>query len=156
MSYCADGELVINFGLTEAEQEHAFYAICAGQLLLLLAADIGDVDGRSTGAKFRAAVHCGPTVTGLYSPLSQASNNLMGKTLDLTRAICDECPDNSLLVSEACLEQAGAGARVDGQDFTVVDNDAQIIASLCNEPMTDYQSLLERQALHLVTLYSKD
>ena len=153
VNYCADGELIINFGTLQVEEEQAFYAICAGQLFIQLIGDLTDIDDTKISAKFRLAVHSGTAVSGLYSPITQDISNLTGKTVDLTRKICDESPDNSLLISEACFEHAGAGTRVEGEEFIIIDDD-QIVTYLSREPMYDYKSLLERQAIQLATLYT--
>ncbi len=79
VSYCADGELMINFGTLQVEEEQAFYAICAGQLFIQLIAGLTDIDDTQISAKFRLAVHSGPAVSGLYSPITQDTNNLIGK-----------------------------------------------------------------------------
>jgi uncharacterized membrane protein affecting hemolysin expression len=155
VTYCSDGEVLINFGVGKVEEEQAFYAICAGQLFLQLVGDIGDIDGESTGAKFKLAVHGGQAVGGLYSPITQDTSNLTGKTLDLCRLICDECPSNNLLISRACFENAGAATRVEGEEFTVIDEQEQITAYLSSEPMSDFKLLLERQAIQLVTVFSE-
>lgn len=155
VTYCYDGEVLVNFAGNALEAEQAFFAICAGQLFLQLVSDIGDVGDKPTGAKFQLAVHGGQAVGGLYSPITQQKTNLTGKTLDLCRAICSECPDNNLLISERCFEQAGAATRVEGSEFTVVDDDEQIIAYLSSEPMSEFKTLLERQAMQLVSIYSE-
>jgi hypothetical protein len=74
--------------------------------------------------------------------------------LDITRQICKECPDNSLLISEPCFQHAGAGTRIDAEEFSIVDDELQIITYISSDPMSDYKLLLERQAIQLVTLYS--
>jgi uncharacterized membrane protein affecting hemolysin expression len=155
VTYCSDGEVLVNFAGNVLEAEQAFFAICAGQLFLQLVSDIGDVEGKTTGAKFQLAVHGGQAVGGLYSPITQKKTNLTGKTLDLCRAICNDCPDNNLLISQRCFEQAGAATRVEGQEFTVVDDDEQIIAYISSLAMSEFQTLLERQAIQLVSIYSE-
>lgn len=155
VTYCSDGEVLVNFGVGKIEEEQAFYAICAGQLFLHLVGDIGDIDGESTGAKFKLAVHGGQAVGGLYSPITQDTSNLTGRTLDLCRLICDECPDNKLLISQPCFENAGAATRVEGDKFVVIDDQEEIVAYLSSEPMSDFQLLLERQAIQLVTVFSE-
>lgn len=152
--YCSEGEIIVNFGSTQLEEEQAFYAICTGQLFLNLVGDLNDIDGEHVAAKFKLAVHSGQAVSGLYSPITQDTNNLTGKTLDLTRQICDDCPDNTLLISEPCFEHAGAGTRVSAEEFSIVDDEEQIITYMSHEPMSDFKLLLERQAIQLVTLYS--
>lgn len=154
VSFCSDGEIAVSFNSLQMEEEQAFYAICSGQLFLYLVGDLCDIDGQHIAAKFRLAVHSGQAVSGLYSPITQDTNNLTGKTLDLTRQICDECPDNALLLSEAAFNHAGAGTRVDAEEFSVVDDEYEIITYRSNEAMSDYKLLLERQAIQLVTLYS--
>jgi len=154
VSYCAEDEIVINFATDQLDDEQEFYAICAGQLFLQLIGDLNDIEGKHVASKFKLAVHSGQTVSGLYSPVTQDTNNLTGKTLDITRQICDECPDNSLLISEPCFQHAGAGTRIDANEYSIVDDELQIITFLSNEPMSDYNLLLERQAIQLVTLYT--
>ena len=117
VTYCAEDEVVINFAAEQLEEEQAFYAICSGQLFLQLVGDLNDIDNDNIAAKFKLAVHCGQAISGLYSPVTQDTNNLTGKTLDATRKICDEAPNNSLLISEACFQQAGAGTRIDAEEF---------------------------------------
>jgi class 3 adenylate cyclase len=156
VSYCAEGELVINFAEEQSEDEQAFYAICAGQLMLQLLGDLADVGDERIPVKLKIAVHSGPLVSGLYSAITQDTTNLTGKTLDLTREICDECPDNCLLLSATTFDHAGAGTRVDAEEFTVLDDHGRELAIyLAQEPMSDYGLLLERQAIQLVTLYAE-
>ena len=154
VGYCSDGEIIVNFGSVQLEEEQAFYAICTAQLFLYLVGDLSDIDESHIGAKFKLAVHSGQAVSGLYSPITQDTNNFTGRTLDLTRQICDECPDNALLISESCFEHAGAGTRVSAEEFSIVDDEEQIITYISLEPMSDYKLLLERQAIQVVTLYS--
>jgi uncharacterized membrane protein affecting hemolysin expression len=155
VTFCSDGDVLINFGVGRVEEEQAFYAICAGQLFLQLVDDIGNIDDESTGAKFKLAVHGGQAVGGLYSPITQDTSNLTGRTLDLCRLMCDECPSNNLLISEACFENAGAATRVEGEAFTVIGENEKITAYLSSEPMSDFKLLLERQAIQLVTVFSE-
>jgi len=155
VSFCAEGELIIQFPAELLEEEQAFYAICAGQLMLHLVGDLADVGGQHIPVKLRIAVHSGQMVTGLYSAITQDTTNLTGKTLDLTRQICDECPDNKLLISEPAFSHAGAGSRVDGDEFSHIDDDGiRMRIYLAQEAMYDYGLLLERQAIQLVTLYA--
>jgi hypothetical protein len=93
-------------------------------------------------------------VSSLYSPITQTTNNLSGETLDQARAICQECPDNSLLISEQSFEHAGSHNRVVADEFAEVGEADLIRTFLGREPMSDYKLLIERQAIQLVTLYS--
>lgn len=154
VTYCAEDEVVINFASEQLEEEQAFYAICSGQLFLQLVGDLSDIEGEHIAAKFKLAVHSGQAVSGLYSPITQEKNNLTGKTLDATRKICDEAPNNSLLISERCFEHAGAAARIDAEEFSVIDDGVQMKTYLSNDPMSDNSLLLERQAMQLATLYT--
>lgn len=153
VTYCAEHEVVINFASEQLEEEQAFYAICSGQLFLQLIGDLNDIEGENIAAKFKLAVHSGQAVSGLYSPVTQDKNNLTGKTLDATRKLCDEAPDNSLLISEHCFQHAGEGTRIDAEEYPIVEYGVPIKAYLSNAPMSDYRLLLERQAIQLVTLY---
>lgn len=154
VTYCSEDEVIINFASEHLEEEQAFYAICSGQLFLQLVGDLNDIEGEHIAAKFKLAVHSGQAVSGLYSPVTQEKNNLTGKTLDATRKICDEAPNNSLLISERCFDNAGAGTRIDAEEFSVIDDGVPMKTYLTNAPMSDNSLLLERQAMQLATLYS--
>jgi|TARA_B100000959_G_C14945769_1_gene609820 uncharacterized membrane protein affecting hemolysin expression len=154
VSYCTEGEVIVDFTSIRLEDEQSFYSICAAQLFLQLIGDLRDIGGKHIPCKFKLAVHSGQAVSGLYSPITQDSNGLMGKTLDLTRQICDECPDNALLISDTSFIHAGVGTRVTAEEFSIVDDDYQVITYLSDEPMSGFKFLLERQAIQLVTLYT--
>ncbi|MBL4820867.1 MAG: hypothetical protein JKY98_07755 [Gammaproteobacteria bacterium] len=154
ISYCADGEIIISFNKDQLEDEQCFYAVCAGQLFLKLlgiVVDIADLPEPIDG-KFRLAVHFGESTPGLYSPMSREYNNVTGLTLDLTRQICDECPDNSLLVSETAFHHAGGDSRIAGEEFGVADEDYRLSTYLCSNAMSSYKPLLEKQAERLTEL----
>ena len=117
-----------------------------------LAAEIG-----ALGAKFTLAAHSGSMLRGIYSPITHATNSLSGATLDQTRALGNEAPDNSLLISEPCYEAAGDGSRLDAHAYL----DAQASpfdfeAYLSLEPLSDYRLLLDRQAHQLIGLWSQE
>lgn len=154
VSYCAEGEVVINFSDAPLEEDQAFLAICAGQLFLHIVGDINDVDDKPVQSKYKLVVHSGQHVSSLYSPITGTTNNLTGKTLDQARDICRECPDNALLVSEPSYVHAGAHSRVDADEFSEIGDEEVIRTYLGREPLSDYKLLLERQAIQLVTLYS--
>ena len=154
VTYCSEDEVVINFASDELEEEQAFYAICSGQLFLQLVGHLNDIEGERLAAKFKLAVHSGQAVSGLYSPITQEKNNLTGKTLDATRRICDAAPNNSLLISKHSFDHAGAAARIDAEEFSIIDDDINITTYLSNDPMSDNSPLLERQAIQLATLYA--
>ena len=154
VTYCAEDEVVINFASEQLEEEQAFYAICAGQLFLMLVGDLNDIENENIAAKFKLAVHSGQAVSGLYSAVTQDKNNLTGKTLDATRQIADGAPNNSLLISERCFQHAGAGTRIDAEEFSIIHDDVPMTTYLSSSPMSDYRLLLERQAIQLVTLYT--
>ena len=154
VSYCAEGEVLINFSDAPLEEDQAFLAICAGQLFLHIVGDINDVEDQPAQSKYKLVVHSGQHVSSLYSPITGTTNNLTGKTLDQARDICRECPDNALLVSESSYVHAGAHSRVDADEFADIGDDEIIRTYLGREPLSDYKLLLERQAIQLVTLYS--
>lgn len=154
VSFCFEDEILINFSGEMLEEEQAFFAICAGQLFLQLVDDLSDVADTQVGAKFRLAVHSGQAVIDLYSPVTQDTTNLAGKTLDITRSLCHDCPDNTLLISARAFELAGAGNRIEAREYGLVGEPDAVDTYMALEPMSDYKLLLERQAIQLVTLYS--
>lgn len=155
VSFCFEDEVLINFSGEMLEEEQAFFAICAGQLFLQLVDDVSDVADTQVGAKFRLAVHSGQAVIDLYSPVTQDTTNLAGKTLDVTRSLCHDCPDNTLLISTRAFELAGAGNRIEAREYGWVGEPEAVDTFMALEPMSDYKLLLERQAIQLVTLYSE-
>ena len=155
VGYCSGDEVLINFSTAQFTEEQAFYAICAAQLFLHLTDDINDINENTANAKFKLAVHSGKTVSGLYSPITQKIDNLTGKTLDLTRAICDDCPNNSVLISAPAFAHAGAGTRIEADEFGGAGEQERIQIYIGLEPMSEYRLLLERQASQLVSLFSE-
>jgi uncharacterized membrane protein affecting hemolysin expression len=154
ISYCSDGEVIIDFNKEQLEDEQCFYAVCAGQLFLRLLSVIVKLPGRSEtiSAKFRLAVHSGETTSGLYSPMTKQQNNVNGLCLDQVREICKECPDSSLLVSKEAYQQAGGGSRIKGEEFGEVDQEYQLVTYLCSNAMSSYRVLLDKQAERLNNL----
>jgi len=154
VSFCADGEVLIDFADVTQEEEQAFLAICAGQLFLKLIAELAEVDNQQLRLKFHLAVHSGKMLTGVYSPLTGANNHLIGETLDYTRRLCELCPDNQLLISAASLLLAGPETRVDAVEYSNSEAADPARTYLSREPMSDYRLLIERQAKLLASLYA--
>ena len=148
--FCSEDEILINFNKIEIPEEQAFYAICGAQLFLQLFADMSQ---EVNDAKFRLAIHSGNALNLLYSPITQKMDNLSGQTLDITRMISKECPDNSILISEPAFTNAGAGTRVEAEEFGLVGEGEQINSLLALSPMSEYKFLLQKQAVQLLKLY---
>ena len=53
VGYCSDGEIIVNFGSVQLEEEQAFYAICTAQLFLYLVGDLSDIDEKIGRASCR-------------------------------------------------------------------------------------------------------
>lgn len=151
--HCSDDEVLVNFGNTQFPEEQPFYAICAAQLFLQLVDNINDTLKNAGTAKFRLTAHSGRALGSLYSPITQSTDILTGKTLDFVRMISKECPENSLLISEPAFEHAGAGTRVDADEFGPVGEE-QINTYIARDPMSDYRILLKKQAAQLINLYN--
>ena len=152
--YCSDDEILVSFNDTKLPEEQAFYAICAAQLFLQLVNSVNGGSKNSTKAKFRLAVHSGIALNDLYSPITQNINIFTGKTLDIARMISKECPENAVLISASAFENAGAGTRVEADNFGPVGEEEQISTFIARDPMSDYKILLEKQAAQLINLYS--
>ncbi|MGI9251558.1 MAG: AhpA/YtjB family protein [Pseudohongiellaceae bacterium] len=191
--HCAEGALLIAFGMRVVEEEQAFHGVCAGQLFLQMIDSINNPkqrdshnpqgshgqhdshDSHKPAAKYRLSIHSGQAVSELYSPVTGGDDNLTGKTVDITRQICDACPDNSLLISKDTFERAGGETRVAAEVFgdedkraNLSDKDATNYASrvseedrampmtyLVREPIADYKLLLVRQAAQLGRIYGE-
>ena len=153
--FCSEDEVLINFSKTQIPEEQAFYAICSAQLFLQLFGEINRKRGESVFAKFRLAIHSGNSLSTLYSPITQKMDNLSGKTLDMTRMISRECPNDSILISEPALMNAGAGTRVEAEDFGIVGESEQLNSYIALEPMSEYKFLLQKQTVQLLKLYNE-
>ena len=115
--------------------------------------DINDVLENPTIAKYSLAVHSGNFLNGFYSPVTQRMDMLSGKTLDTLRAIAKECPENSVLLSISAFEHAGAGTRIDAEEFES-SGEVDVKTFLASDPIYDHRALLETQATQLIELYS--
>ena len=82
-------------------------------------------------------------------------DNLSGKTLDITRMISKECPNDSILISEPALTNAGDGTRVKAEDFGTVGESEKLNSYIALEPMSEYKFLLQKQTAQLLKLYSE-
>ena len=157
--YCTEGRALADFSRNTAEEDQAFLGVCAGQLFLGLTEGISSVGGRRLNASFRLAVHSGQAISGLYSPVTGSNDILTGQTVDAAWRICEQCPDNRLLVSRECYEQAGGESRLEADGFGneggSEDGGPQTATYLLREPMPDYKQLLERQAEQLLKIYDE-
>jgi len=153
VSYCTDGEVIIDFHSGQLEDEQCFYAVCAGQLFLRLLPRIIKIDPtRPVDAKFRLAVHYGEFEAGLYSPTTGEFNNVHGVTLDLVRQISDDCPDNSLLASETAFHMAGGESRILGEEYGEIGEPQPQRTVLCSNALGSYRQLLDQQAEKMADL----
>ena len=124
-----------------AQEQHERMAAAIGQL----------------GAKFTLAAHSGSMLRGIYSPITHATNSLSGVTLDQARALCNEAPNNALLISETCYAAAGDGLRLDAHAYLDLESSPfDFEAYLSLEPLSDYRLLLDRQAHQLIALWSQE
>jgi len=153
VSYCTDGEVIVDFHRSQLEEEQCFYAICAGQLYLRLLPQIIAADtGHPVDAKIRLAAHCGEFEAGLYSPTTGEFDNLHGATLDQVRQLCDDCPDNALLVSENSYQMAGGESRLLAEEFGELAEPQPQRTLLCSNALGSYRQLLDQQAERLASL----
>lgn len=152
--FCSEGDILVNFDRVPLQEERAFMAICAGQLFLKLVGELDQFDDVKHNAKFRLAVHSGSAIKGLYSAISDDSVNLMGSTVDLVWQLSEECPDNTLILSETSLKHAGPGTRVEAEEFVEVGEPESIKTYLAGAPLEEFHLLIERQANQLKSLYS--
>lgn len=152
VSYCHEDEILISFDRVNSAEEQAWYAIYAGQLILRLVEHLNThPKGVRTNASFTLAAHSGVVPARLYSPVSGANDSLIGETPDRARQICNECPDNNLLISADCYQLAGGDARVNADPFDTESDDAEVLLAL--EPPEEHAELLDSQAARLISAY---
>ena len=152
ISYCHEDEILISFDRVSAADEQAWYAVCAGQLFLRLVEHLNThPKGVRTNASFTLAAHSGVVPARLYSPVSGANDSLIGETPDRARQICNECPDNNLLISADCYQLAGGDARVNADPFDTESDDAEVLLAL--ESPDEHAELLDSQAARLISTY---
>ena len=152
VSYCHEDEILISFDRVNSAEEQAWYAIYAGQLFLRLVDHFNThPKGVRTNASFTLAAHSGVVPARLYSPVSGANDSLIGETPDRARQICNECPDNNLLISADCHQLAGGDARVNAEAFDTESEDIAVLLAL--EPAEEHGELLDSQAARLISAY---
>ena len=69
--------------------------------------------------------------------------------------ISRECPNDSILISEPALMNAGAGTRVEAEDFGIVGESEKLNSYIALEPMSEYKFLLQKQTVQLLKLYNE-
>ena len=153
--FCSEDEVLINFGKLEASEEQAFYAVCSAQLFLKLFTEINRKNENISQSKFRLVINSGNALSTLYSPITQKMDNLSGKTLDIAKMISRECPNNSILISEPALMNAGYGARVDAEAYGTLSESEDLNYFISLEPMSEYKFLLQKQTAQLLKLYDE-
>ena len=144
--YCHEEEILIAFHRSAASEEQAYYAICAGLLFLRLIPHLNKFPGVA-GASFGLVAHSGKLEARLYSPISGANDSLIGEAPDQARRICNDCPDNALLLSPECYQLAGADSRINAEAFN--DPDAEDPALIALAPPEELDELLNLQASRL-------
>ena len=153
--FCSEDEVLINFGKLEAPEEQAFYAVCSAQLFLKLFTEINRKNEDISQSKFRMVIHSGNSLSTLYSPITQKMDNLSGKTLDIAKMISRECPNNSILISEPALMNAGFGTRVEAEAYGTLGESENLNYFISLEPMSEYKFLLQKQTAQLLKLYDE-
>lgn len=150
--YCHEDEILISFDRVAGAEEQAYYAICAAQLFLRLVEHLNThPKGVLTNASFTLAAHSGVVPARLYSPVSGENDSLIGETPDRVRQICNECPDNNLLISADCYQLAGGDSRVNAEPFDTESDDIAVLVALA--PPGEHGELLDSQATRLIVAY---
>ncbi len=154
--YCHEDEILIAFDQVAGAEEQAYHAICAAQLFLRLIPHLNSHPrGVRTNASFTLAAHSGVVPARLYSPVSGKNDSLIGETPDRARQICNECPDNNILVSADCYQLAGADSRVNAETFGAgaEEDDDETALLLVLEPPQEHAKLLDSQAARLIAAH---
>ena len=150
--YCHEDEILVSFDRVGGAEEQAWHAIHAGQLFLRLTEHLNThPQGVRTNASFTLAAHSGVVPARLYSPVSGGNDSLFGETPDRVRQICNECPDNNLLLSADCHQLAGGDPRVNAEAVTAETGEAAILLAL--DPPAEQAELLDAQAARLISAY---
>ncbi len=150
--FCHEDEILISFDRVAGAEEQAYYAIYAAQLFLRLIEHLNThPKGVLTNASFTLAAHSGVVPARLYSPVSGKNDSLIGETPDRARQICNECPDNNLLISADCYQLAGGDSRVNAEPFDSESDDVEVLLTL--EPPEEHGELLDSQATRLIAAY---
>ena len=152
ISYCHEDEILVSFDRVSGAEEQAWYAINAGQLFLRLVEHLNThPKGIRTNASFTLAAHSGVVPARLYSPVSGENDSLFGETPDRVRQLCNDCPDNNLLLSADCHQLAGGDPRVNAEAINTETNEAAILLAL--DPPAEQAELLDAQAARLISAY---
>jgi uncharacterized membrane protein affecting hemolysin expression/class 3 adenylate cyclase len=152
---------LVAFDTQHCQDEHAFGAICCGQLFLGLMQKIAERHkaNAAQSLEFRLVVHSGDAY---FSPVWKKKRNgveatreesIIGKPVELAYALLPSVPGGKLLVSVLSLELAGGASRFD-QPFSLEVHQGQdkpsVMTYILGARHGAHADLLQRQTSHLL------
>ncbi|MES2606450.1 MAG: HAMP domain-containing protein [Pseudomonadota bacterium] len=156
---------VVAFDVRQCQDEHAFNAICCGQLFLLLMQRLADLQ-RSRNAQqleFRLAVHSGDV---FFSPMwrspkqekdSPRRETLIGPTLSLVQELLTHAHTDHILASELSYDLANGNLRFPVEPGEGVQTDKRTILTYSiPADCGAHKELLEKQCQHLLPEQSRN
>ncbi len=150
---------IVTFDVRQCQDEHAFNAICCGQLFLQLMQRLGDIQrSRNTQQlEFHLAVHSGDV---FFSPLWKSSKQdkdavkretFIGPTVGLVQELLAHAAPGRILVSELSYDLANGNLRLPVEAGEPVQTDKRTMLTY-NVPADcgTHRELLDKQCQHLL------
>jgi membrane protein len=152
---------LVSFDTRHCQDEHAFSALCCGQLFLQLMQRVAAKHkaANAQSLDFSLAVHSGDSY---YSPLwknrkdgkeSPREESVIGKPVDLVAQLLPLCPAGRVLASELSVELAGGSPRFAApaaRELQVGPDKLPLMAYILAPESGNHSDLLARQCLHLI------
>lgn len=152
--------LLVSFDIRHCQEEHAFNAICCGQLFLKLMEKVAQAhkSNQNQSLDFRVLVHSGDAY---YSPQwkkkrpgvqTEREESVIGKPVDLAAALLHQAPAGKLLVTELSLELAGGLQRFDqsaSHEIAGSANSPTLPVCILSASDGNHTELLLKQTEHL-------
>lgn len=160
----AGDRALVAFDVRQCQDEHAFNAICCGQLFLLLMKRLGDMQrGRNAQQlEFRLAVHSGDV---FFSPLwrspkqekdSPRRETLIGQPLALVQELLMHAHTDHILASELSYDLANGNLRFPVEPGEGVQTDKRTILTYSiPADCGAHRELLDKQCQHLLPEQSR-
>jgi class 3 adenylate cyclase len=152
-------QAIVAFDIRHCQDEHAFNALCCGQLFLQLMQRLAEQQlAKNTQAlQFHLAIHSGdvyfssPWQSSKLNSDMQRAETMIGNSVTLTQELLTHAEPNTLLVSELSYDLANGNLRFPTEPGHLVQTDRRSIltytvAAACGT----HSDVLSKQCLHIL------
>jgi membrane protein len=150
---------IVSFDVRQCQDEHAFNALCCGQLFLQLMQTLSDEQRSKSGQalEFHLAAHSGdvffspPWKSAKQEKDSTRPETMIGATVALVQELLTHADSNKILVSELSYDLANGNLRFPVEPGQSVQTDKRTILTYSVPAHCGaHNDLLERQRQHLL------